>query len=128
MSEAIVQIYVPAVSSAPPATGFYKCNLSGRYHARLVNITWADNSLSADNRLIKISSNCFQMPYGAFAQTILLNSRSDGDHLFQAPFCFDLETAGNTVDLSISSSKTYDGSANNSFQFCVISLAVTPAK
>jgi hypothetical protein len=128
MSETIVQIYVPATSNAPPATGYYPCNLNGRYHARLVNITWADKSLAADNRLITIQSNCFRMPYGAFAQTILFNSRVDGEHRFQGPFCFDLEAAGNTLDLTISSSKAYDNTANNAFQFCILSLAVTPAK
>lgn len=105
----------------------YTVGLNGRYKARLIGISWADTTQATDNRLIRISSDCFRGINGTFAQTIMFCNRGDrnlGNP--QGEFPFILEALNGVIDLTLSSNVAYNGGANNAFSFAILTFKVVP--
>ena len=121
----VVQIYIPAVAGKPPASGYYQCGLQGRYRARLLGVTWGDDVTATTTDLHSISSTCFKMPYGSVSRSIMIASRIDKEHTFLGNFDFTIESVGNTMDISLSSTYAYDGTTTGKkFTYCLITMAV----
>lgn len=124
----IVQIYVPmsaTTANTIPARDFYSIGLAGRYKARLQTIVWADSVATTSNRLIRMRSDCFKNAYGTFARDILFCNQSA--HTLgnpQGEWCFTIEANSGQIDLEFTSSVAYDGTANNIFQFAIITMDV----
>lgn len=122
----IVQIYVPSTSgNAVPARDFYSVGLAGRYKARVQTIVWADATLATSNRMIRMRSDCFKNTYGTYPRDMLFCNQSS--HTLgnpQGEWCFVLEANSGQVDLEFISSVAYDGTANNIFNFAIITLDV----
>jgi hypothetical protein len=122
----LCQIYIPAtVAGTLPPRAYYPCNLNGRYSAKLVGVTWADQTISTDNRLIQIKSDSFRMMYGSFSNILSFCNKSNQSmsHI-QGEFPIMLEAIGNSIDLEFASNVAYDGTALSSFQFCILSFIV----
>ena len=118
------QIVINASAGLLPARAYYACNLQGRYEAKLIGISYADTV--ADNRLIMLQSDSFRLIYGNTQQSFAFCNRAD--HTLgnpQGEFPFVLE-ASSSIDLTLTSLSptAYNNTANNSFQFCVITFAV----
>lgn len=126
--EKLCQIYIPATAGGvTPPRNFYRTGLNGRYRAQVVGISYNDDTQQGDHRFIRLQSDCFRTPYGSFNNSILFANK--GDHVQGAPggqFPFELEVMGGGIDLQLIPSIAYDGTGNNTFFFCVLSLVVTP--
>ena len=121
----LVQVYIPGNNGALPSRAYYTVGLNGAYHAKVIGITWADQTQPKDNRLIRISSDCFRSIQGSFSQTLSLCNRHEhnmGNP--QGSFPFMLEVVGGTMDITLLSSAAYSNAANNFFDFCVLTLEV----
>ena len=119
----LCQIYIPGAAGLFPARAFYHTKLNGRYRARVVEVHYADNTNQHDHRLIKIKSDCFRMPFGSFTDMLLIGNK--GDHTqSKGEMTFDLEVMGGGMDIEMDASAVYDGTGNNSFLFCILSLEV----
>lgn len=129
IKEEVCQIYIPAATGVLPSRAFYNTRLNGRYKAKFAGISYNDNTIASDHRLIRLQSNCFRMPYGTYNDSILFGNK--GDHTQGNPggsWPFDLEVMGGGIDLDISSSIAYNNTGSNVFYFCIITLLVSPAE
>jgi hypothetical protein len=116
------QILINASAGLLPARTYYTCNLQGRYEAKLIGVTFADNV--ADNRIITLQSDSFRLIYGNTQQSFAFCNRTDHTHGNpQGEFPFVLE-ASSSIDLTLTSSAPYDNGENNAFQFCILTFAV----
>ena len=125
----LCQIYIPNAAGALPARAYYTCGLNGRYKARVLGITHADQTNAKDNRLIRIQSDCFRTVSGTYPQTIAYCNRHE--HNMGNPqgmFPLEIEVVGNTIDLTMTASTAYNGGANNAFDFAILTLEVCPMK
>ena len=121
----LVQLYIPGSAGALPNRAFYTAGLNGKYKARVVGITWADQTQAKDNRSIRIQSDCFRMINGNMPQSISLCNRHEhnmGNP--QGSFPFLLDVVGGNIDITLVSSTAYTNAANNSFDFCILTLEV----
>jgi hypothetical protein len=124
----LCQIVISSPDGLLPARAYYQCGLSGRYHAELIGIVFADNTQANDNRAIQIKSDCFRTPYGSIPNSIWTCNR--GEHVHgnpQGEFPMIIEATGNSIDLQILSSLAYTNGANNRFDFCILTFKVRPA-
>ena len=121
----LCQIYIPGNAGSLPARAMYPVGLNGRYEAKLIGVTFADSTHTHDNRLIKIRSDSFRKAYGNSAEIMLCN-RGEHNFDFSGRYPFYIDTTGGGVDVEITSSMAYNGSTNNRFDFCILSLEVTP--
>lgn len=123
----LCQIYIPNAANILPGRAFYSCGLNGRYKARVVGITHADQTNAKDNRLIRISSDSFRSTAGTYSQSILYCNRHEhnmGNP--QGTFPLEIEFVGNSIDLTVTASTAYTGGANDSFNFAILTLEVCP--
>lgn len=124
----LCQIYIaPGASNVLPTRSYYTAGLNGKYEARVIGITWADTTNAKDNRLIRISSDCFRTVAGTFPQTIAFCNRHEqnmGNPQGMLPI--ELDVVGGRIDLTVEASTAYDGSANNAFNFAILTLEVSP--
>lgn len=121
----LVQIYVPGSSGALPNRAYYTTGLNGSYKARVIGISWADQTQAKDNRLIRITSDCFRKINGNMPQSIAFCNRHEhnmGNP--QGAYPFDLDVVGGNIDLTLQASTAYSNGANNAFDFCILTLEV----
>ena len=121
----LVQVYIPGSAGALPARAYYPVGLNGLYKARLIGITWADQTQAKDNRLIRITSDCFRSINGNMLQSIGLCNRAEHNmgHATGA-YPFVMDAMNGNIDITLVSSSAYSNSANNSFDFCILTLEV----
>lgn len=125
-AQELCQIYIPAETGVLPQRQFYQTRLNGRYDAQLVCVSYNDDTVNNDHRLIKVQSDCFRMPYGSFTNTIILSNKSD--HTQGSPggvFPIQLEIMGGGIDLDVSTSIPYNNTGNNTFKFLILTFAVS---
>lgn len=124
----LCQVVIPNNGAGSlPGRLTYTVGLNGRYKVRLIGISWADTTNTNDNRLIRISSDCFRSINGTFQQTIMFCNRAEknlGNP--QGEFPFFMDTVGGQIDLSVASNVPYDGGANNAFSFAILTFKVAP--
>jgi hypothetical protein len=128
MEEQLCQIYIPASPAGiTPPLRFYNTGLNGRYHAKVVGITWADNTNQHDHRLIRVASTSIRNPLGTYPNSIIFGNK--GDHAQGHPggdYPLELEIKGGGIDLEVFPSTVYDNTGNNIFYFGILSLLVKP--
>lgn len=122
----LCQIYIPGNAGSLPARAMYPVGLNGRYEAKLIGITFADQTNAKDNRLIRVRSDSFRKAYGNSSEILFCNRHEHNMGNPQGDFPFYIDTSGGGIDLELTSSTAYNGGANNSFDFCVLSFSVTP--
>lgn len=123
------QVYIPGSAGLLPARAYYPIGLNGKYKAKVIGISFADQTNAKDNRLIRISSDSFRSIQGSYPQTIILCNRHEhnmGNP--QGEFEFELDCVGGRIDLTIEASTAYTGGANDSFNFAILSMKVCPIK
>lgn len=123
----LVQVYIPGVTGVLPSRDYYTVGLNGKYKARVIGITWADQTQAKDNRLIRISSDSFRSISGNMLSSIAICNRHEhnmGNP--QGAYPFVLDVVGGRLDITITSSTAYTNTANNSFDFCILTLEVCP--
>jgi hypothetical protein len=123
----LVQVYIPGSTGALPERDYYTVGLNGKYKARVIGITWADQTQAKDNRLIRISSDCFREISGNMLSSIAICNRHEhnmGNPQGAYPFVMDV--VGGKIDITLTSSTAYSNGANNSFDFCILTLEVCP--
>lgn len=125
-SPQLCQILINGNNGSLPARAMYPVGLNGRYECRLIGITWADQTNAKDNRLIKVTSDSFRKAYGNSNSILICNRHEHNMGNPQGDFPFYLVTSGGGIDITLESSLAYDNGANNRFDFCVLSFAVTP--
>ena len=118
----IIQIEIQDSSSQFPARAYYNVGLNGKYKAKLIGITFADAVLGTSNRVISIRSDCFKTLYGRDIK--FLNQTSHINHGVQGEYKFVIEAQAGQIDLELFSSIAYDGTANNVFDVCILTLDV----
>jgi hypothetical protein len=120
----LCQIRIDSTNSLTlPSVKHYFCGLSGKFKARLINITWADYTATIDYRLITLKSNTFRLPYGS-NQGIIFCNKSYASQLSPQGYTFEIEAIGNSIDLELTSSLPYSGMVQDSFNFCILSFDV----
>jgi hypothetical protein len=107
-----------------PSIKHYFCGLSGKFKARLINIVWSDFTNALDYRIITLKSNCFRLPYGSSQGVMFCNKSSTGLGNPQGSFNFEIEAIGNSIDLELTSNLPYQGGAQDTFNFCILSFDV----
>lgn len=123
------QIYIPGSAGLIPPRSYYTTGFNGRYKVKVIGITFADQTNAKDNRLIRISSDCFRAINGTFPQTISLCNRVDHNHGNpQGEYEFYIDFVGGRIDLTIESSSAYNGTGENTFNFAILSMKVCPVK
>lgn len=125
----LVQVYIPGSTGLLPDRAFYTVGLNGKYKARLIGVSWADQASAKDNRLIRISSDCFQSIGGNLPSSIAICNRHEhnmGNPQGAYPFVIDV--VGGRIDITLSSSIAYTNNAHQSFDFCILTLEVCPIK
>lgn len=121
----LCQIKIDSTNSLTlPERKYHFCGLSGRYKARVIGITWVDNTSASDSRLITLRSDCFRIPYGSQQGVIFCNKAAPHLANPQGSFNFELEVVGNSIDLEFISSVPYTGGVQDAFSFCILSLDV----
>lgn len=121
----LVQIYIPGATGTLPPRAFYTVGLNGSYHAKVIGITWADQTQAKDNRLIRINSDSFRKIRGNLPQSIAFCNRNEHNHGNpQGAYPIDLDVVGGNIDITLQSSSAYSNAANNSFDFCILTLEV----
>lgn len=123
----LVQVYIPASTGALPSRDYYTVGLNGKYKARVIGISWADQTQAKDNRLIRISSDCFREINGNMLSSIAICNRHEhnmGNPQGAYPFVMDV--VGGKIDITLTSSLAYTNTANNSFDFCILTMEVCP--
>lgn len=121
----LVQIYIPGATGTLPARAYYTTGLNGSYHAKVIGISFADKVAANDNRLIRISSDCFRKINGNMPQSIAFCNRNEHNHGNpQGAYPLDLDVVGGNIDITLQSSVVYDNSANSRFDFCILTLEV----
>lgn len=127
MEEQLCQIYIPAATGITPPLAYYNTGLNGRYHAKVVGITWADKTQAGDHRLIRIASQSLRNPFGSYPNSIIFGNKAD--HAQGHPggdYPLELEVKGGGIDLEVIPSTVYDNTGNNVFVFGIVSLLVKP--
>ena len=125
----LVQVYIPGSTGVLPARDLYTVGLNGKYKARLIGVSWADQASAKDNRLIRISSDCFREISGNMLSSIAICNRHEhnmGNP--QGAYPFVLDVVGGRIDITLSSSVAYTNNPNQSFDFCILTLEVCPIK
>lgn len=125
-SSQLCQVLIPGNAGALPARAMYPVGLNGRYEARLIGITWADQTHAKDNRIISIRSDSFRKAYGPTNTILLCNRHEHNMGNPQGEWPFYLNTTGGGIDIELGSSLAYNGGANDSFDFCILSFSVVP--
>tara|TARA_R110002126_G_scaffold103952_1_gene237190 strand:+ start:8810 stop:9190 length:381 start_codon:yes stop_codon:yes gene_type:complete len=120
----LCQIYIPAVAGITPQRAFYSTNLSGTYRCKILGISWNDSTQNNDHRLIKVRSDCFRMPYGTFSNTIIFGNKTQYEQAYGGDHPLDLEVKSGQIDIELEPYIPYDNTGNNTFFFCILSLAV----
>lgn len=121
----IVQFVIEDNNLQLPARAFYSCGLNGRYRARLQTIVWADVVLGTSNRVIRIRSDCFKGANGTYPRDIVfLNQSSHTLGNPQGEWHFDIVAQAGQIDLEFVSNIAYDGTTNNQFDVCILTLDV----
>lgn len=122
----LVQIYIPGSAGVFPGRAYYSVGLNGSYHARVLGISFADRAVDGTlNKMIRITSDCFQQIHGNLPQSIALASRAEhnmGNP--QGEFPIILNTVGGNIDLTLSSTIAYNGVGNNYFDFAILTMKV----
>lgn len=127
MEQKLCQIYIPNTGNQLPQPQFYHVGLNGRYKAKVVGITWTDDTQTGDHRFIRVQSDAFRIGLGTFKNTICFGNK--GDHAQGHPggdYPFGLEVMGGGIKLELTSSTAYTGVGNDSFFFCILTLQVEP--
>lgn len=124
-SPQLCQIVIQGDGGALPARLMYPVGLNGRYECKLIGFTIADSTQAHDNRIITIKSDAIRKAYGPMNALVFCNR---GEHVqdMGGNYPFYLDSMGGGIDVEITSSIAYNGGANNRFDFCILSLAVTP--
>ncbi len=122
----LCQILIQGSAGGLPARAMYPVGLNGRYECKLIGITWADQTQAKDNRIIYIRSDSFRKAYGNNNAIMICNRHEHNMGNPQGEFPFYLDTTGGGIDIELQSSVAYNGGANNSFDFCVLSFSVVP--
>jgi len=118
----IIQIEIQDASLQLPPRQYYNVGLNGKYKAKLIGITFADHVLGTSNRVISIRSDCFKTLYGRDIK--FLNQSVHCIPIPQGEFKFIIEAQAGQIDLELFSSIAYDGTANNIFDVCILTLDV----
>lgn len=118
----IIQIEIQDSSSSFPDRAYYNVGLNGKYKAKLIGITFADAVLSTSNRVISIRSDCFKTLYGRDIK--FLNQSTHVNPSVQGELKFVIEAQAGQIDIELFSSIAYDGTANNVFDVCILTLDV----
>jgi len=118
----IIQIEIQDALLQLPPRAYYNVGLNGKYDCRLIGITFADAVLGTSNRVISIRSDCFKQLYGRDIK--FLNQTSHCIPIPQGEFKFVLEAQAGQIDIELLSNIAYDGSANNIFDVCILTLDV----
>ena len=121
----LCQIVIEGNAGVPPGRLMYPVGLNGRYEAKLIGFTIADSTQAHDNRLITIKSDSIRKAYGP-TNALLFCNRSEHAQDMGGNYPFFINTSGGGVDIELTSSIAYNGGANNRFDFCILSLAVSP--
>ena len=112
-------------TGALPSRAYYTCGLQGRYEAKLLGFVFSDSTVYSDTRVITVQSDSFRLIYGNTQQSFNFPNHAERNHGNpQGEFPFILE-ASSSIDLTLTSTSTYDNSANNAFQFCILTFAVS---
>lgn len=125
-SPQLCQVLINGNAGNLPARALYPVGLNGRYEARLIGVTWADQTNAKDNRIIYVRSDSFRKAYGSSNTIMFCNRHEHNMGNPQGEFPFYLVTTGGGIDITLESSTAYNGGANNSFDFCILSFAVVP--
>jgi hypothetical protein len=124
----LVQVYVAAAAGLLPSRDLYTVGLNGKYKAKCIGISFADRATDAtQNKLIRISSDCFRSINGNLPYSIALASRAEhnmGNPQGEWPFILDV--VGGRLDLTLTSSTAYTGVGANTFDFAILTLKVCP--
>lgn len=124
-SPQLCQIVIQGNAGLLPGRLMYPVGLNGRYECKLIGFTLADSTQAHDNRLITIKSDSFRKAYGS-NNALLFCNRGEHAHDMGGGYPFYLNTTGGGIDLEITSSIDYNAGANNRFDFCILSFAITP--
>lgn len=121
----IVQLVIEDNNLQLPERAFYSCGLIGRYRAKLQTIVWADAVQATSNRIIRIRSDCFKGVNGTYPRDIVfLNQSSHTLGNPQGEWHFDIVANSGQIDIELFSSVLYDGTNNNVFDACILTLDV----
>jgi hypothetical protein len=118
----IIQIEIQDNNLQLPARAYYSCGLNGKYNAKLIGITYADQVLGTSNRIISIRSDCFKTLYGRDIK--FLNQTVHINHGVQGDYKFVIEAQAGQIDIELISNIPYDGGANNIFDCCILTFDV----
>lgn len=118
----IIQIEIQDAALQLPARAYYSCGLNGKYKARLIGISFADQVLGTSNRIISIRSDCFKTLYGRDLK--FLNQSVHVNPSVQGEFKFVIEAQAGQIDIELISNIPYDGGANNIFDCCLLTFDV----
>jgi hypothetical protein len=121
----IVQFVIEDNNLRLPDRAFYSCGLNGRYRARLQTIVFADVVLGTSNRIIRIRSDCFKDINGTYPRDLVfLNQQHHTLGNPQGEWKFYIVAQAGQIDLELISNIAYDGTTNNIFDTCIITLDV----
>jgi len=121
----IVQFVIEDDNLQLPPRRFYSCGLNGRYRARLQTIVFADVVAGTSNRTIRIRSDCFKDINGTYPRDLVfLNQQAHTLGNPQGEWKFYIVAQAGQIDLELLSNIAYDGTANNIFDTCIITLDV----
>jgi len=120
----IVQFVIEDNNLRLPDRTFYPCGLSGRYRATIRTIVYADAVLGTSNRVIRIRSDCFKGTNGTYPRDIVFLNQNAHTQDMGGHWAFEIEAQAGQIDLELISSVAYDGTANNIFDVCIITLDV----
>lgn len=124
----LCQILIQATGAGTlPSRSMYPVGLNGRYRCKLIGVAFADQTNAKDNRIIYIRSDSFRKAYGT-NNAILISNRHEHSNLGgqQGEYPFYLETNGGGIDITLEASTAYTGGANDTFNYCILSLSVEP--
>jgi hypothetical protein len=125
MEQHLCQIYIPGTTGLIPPRAFYRIGLNGRYRARVVGISFNDDTGEGDHRLIQLQSDCFRITSGSYPSTLIFGNKANhGQATPGGDYPFYLEVMGGGIDLMLTSSIEYDNGGNNKFFFCILTLVV----
>lgn len=120
----IVQFVIEDDNLRLPARTFYSCGLNGRYKATIRTIVYADAVLGTSNRVIRIRSDCFKGTGGTYPRDIVFLNQNTHTQDMGGHWHFEIEAQAGQIDLELIPSVAYDGTANNIFDVCIITLDV----
>lgn len=126
MEHQLCQILINGNGGHLPARASYPVGLNGRYECKLIGVTWADQTIAKDNRIIYIRSDSFRKAYGNNNAIMICNRSEHNMGNPQGEYPFYIETMGGGIDITLDSSVAYTVGANNQFNFCILSFAVKP--